>query len=140
MRRGRRRRHRRGTSKAGLRSSRKDRLVKLARVFEVAKKNHSVRDVAAHDGETAIPRALEERPEVVLLDIGLPGIDGFAVAGRLRASTDLDQTMIIAVSGWKVQDKAEAARIRFDAQLVKPVDHEQLAVLLQARTTHRHGD
>jgi CheY-like chemotaxis protein len=76
----------------------------------------------------------------VLLDIGLPGIDGFAVAERLRASPDLKQTVIIGVSGWKVQEKAEAARIRFDAQLVKPVDHEQLALLLQARTSHRYGD
>lgn len=112
----------------------------LAESLALFLRNEGHQVSVAHDGETAIARALEERPEVVLLDIGLPGIDGFAVAERLRASTDLNQTMIIAVSGWKVQEKAEAARIRFDAQLVKPVDHEQLAVLLQARTTHRYGD
>jgi PAS domain S-box-containing protein len=87
----------------------------------------------AHDGETAIPIALRERPEIVFLDIGLPGMDGFSVADQLRASADLKHTMIIAISGWKLHEKEEAAGTRFDAKLVKPVGLEQLTQLLQMR-------
>ena len=87
----------------------------------------------AHDGETAIPLALQLRPEIVFLDIGLPGMDGFSVADQLRASADLQHTMIIAVSGWKLPEKEETAGTRFDAKLVKPVCPEQLTQLLQMR-------
>ncbi len=88
----------------------------------------------AYDGETAIPVAAQERPDIVLLDIGLPGIDGFAVAQRLRAEPRLKHTTIVAVSGRKLQEEGKGAGVVFDAQFVKPVGHEQLSALLQAHT------
>jgi CheY-like chemotaxis protein len=93
----------------------------------------------AHDGETAVPLALQLRPEIVFLDIGLPGMDGFSVADQLRASADLKHTMIIAVSGWKLHEKEETAGPRFDAKLVKPVGPEQLTQLLQMRMDRHQG-
>jgi PAS domain S-box-containing protein len=85
----------------------------------------------AYDGETAIPLAAKEKPDTVLLDIGLPGMDGFAVAERLRAEPSLKHTVIVAVSGRKLKEEAEEGV--FDAQLVKPVGHQQLSALLQAK-------
>ena len=83
--------------------------------------------------------AQRQRPEIVFLDIGLPGMDGFGVASQLRAAAELQRTMIVAISGWKLQEKAEAAGPRFDAQLVEPVAHEQLNELLRARMARPEG-
>jgi PAS domain S-box-containing protein len=81
----------------------------------------------AHDGETAIPIASRQRPEIVLLDIGLPGIDGYAVAERLRSSPHLRHAIIVAMSG---RGRIEQGT-PFDACLVKPIEHRHLIALLQ---------
>lgn len=89
-------------------------------------------DVAtALDGASAIEAALRHRPEFVLLDIGLPGLDGYGVAERLRAEGFVDVT-IIGVSGYG----EEAARWRshaagFDHLLIKPVDYDEPFALLR---------
>jgi PAS domain S-box-containing protein len=93
----------------------------------------------AHDGETAIPMALRQRPEIVFLDIGLPGMDGFGVADQLRASEHLHGTMIVAISGWKLHERAKSAGTPFDVQLVKPLAREQLVELLQQRNARARG-
>ena len=86
---------------------------------------HSVRTV--HDGGTALQSAEEFRPELVLLDIGLPTLSGYEVCRRLRGEVWGSALKIVAMTGWgdaEAQRKARAAG--FDRHLVKPVDQESL--------------
>jgi CheY-like chemotaxis protein len=77
--------------------------------------------------------APEFHPDVVLLDIGLPGIDGYEVARRLRGQADLPGLLIIAVTGYgQESDRQRAREAGFDQHLVKPVDLEILRRLLAA--------
>jgi CheY-like chemotaxis protein len=85
----------------------------------------------AHDGPEAIEVARAYRPDVVLLDIGLPGMDGYEVARRLREDEQSKGLVIIAVSGYGQEDDRRRAReAGFDHHLVKPVDHEALLSVL----------
>jgi CheY-like chemotaxis protein len=82
---------------------------------------------SAMDGHAALRLATETRPDVVLLDIGLPGISGYDVATRLRSSPETRNVFLIAVSGYDGdQDKAQATAAGFDAYLVKPLEIEEL--------------
>jgi signal transduction histidine kinase len=81
----------------------------------------------AHDGHAALEAARAERPEVVLLDIGLPGIDGYMVARRLRDDPELGKLRLVAVSGYgQPDDRRRTAEAGFDVHLVKPVDFDSL--------------
>jgi PAS domain S-box-containing protein len=88
----------------------------------------------AHDGASALKRAQEFHPDVVLLDIGMPGIDGYEVARRLR-QLKMDRPLrIVAVTGWgKEDDRARSREAGFDLHLVKPVDMTDLANALSER-------
>jgi PAS domain S-box-containing protein len=89
---------------------------------------HDVR--TAHDGHTAISLALALRPEFIVLDIGLPGIDGFQVARHVRGE-GLRDTVIIAVSGYaQDKDRLRSKEAGFNYHLVKPVDHDLLLSLI----------
>jgi PAS domain S-box-containing protein len=78
---------------------------------------------AVFDGQQALSTALEFRPDVVLLDIGMPGLDGYEVARRLRALKRVEPLRIIAVTGWGQEaDRTRAREAGFDVHLVKPVD------------------
>jgi signal transduction histidine kinase len=80
------------------------------------------------DGSEAIEVARRVRPEVVLLDIGLPGMDGFQLAAALRALPETSRVRIIAVSGYgQEKDRQRSAQAGFDLHLVKPVDPARLA-------------
>jgi signal transduction histidine kinase/DNA-binding response OmpR family regulator len=80
-----------------------------------------------HDGPAAVAAAVELVPEVVLLDIGLPGMDGFEVARRLRAHPALARTLLVAVTGYgQSQDLDRSREVGFDHHLVKPVDPDTL--------------
>ena len=68
---------------------------------------HDVR--TAYDGPTALEAALDYRPNVVLLDIGLPGIDGFEVAKRLRQQPDLSGVVLVAMTGYG-QERTDSVR------------------------------
>jgi CheY-like chemotaxis protein len=71
------------------------------------------------------------RPGVVLLDIGLPGMDGYQVAGALRGLPELQGTLIVALTGYgQESDRQRSARAGFDYHLVKPVDLEELRRLV----------
>ncbi|HKU41581.1 MAG TPA: response regulator, partial [Polyangiales bacterium] len=71
------------------------------------------------------------RPDVVLLDIGMPGVDGFEACRLMRARYAERQLRIVALTGWgQPQDKAKALHAGFDAHLTKPVDPEVLRKLL----------
>jgi PAS domain S-box-containing protein len=79
----------------------------------------------ARDGVTGVREARRIRPDVALIDIGLPGIDGYEVARRVRA--DVPGVRLVAVTGYGQPDDLERARAAgFDVHLVKPVDPQQL--------------
>ena len=81
----------------------------------------------SHDGPGALESAAEFRPEVVLLDIGMPGMDGYEVAQRLRQNPDVAPIQIIALTGWGQEtDRRRSKEVGFDHHLVKPVDPEIL--------------
>jgi CheY-like chemotaxis protein len=87
--------------------------------------------VALH-GKAAIETARTFRPEFVLLDIGLPGMDGYEVAATLRKDDSYKDTIIVAVSGYGQEDDRRRAReAGFDHHLVKPVDFNTLTTLLR---------
>lgn len=88
-------------------------------------------DVAvANDGTTAVMAVAEYRPEIVLLDIGLPDINGYEVARQVRALRGVSQPRLIALTGWgQEQDKRMASEAGFDEHWTKPVDPARLQQL-----------
>ena len=86
----------------------------------------------AHDGTEALRLATEEEPDLVLLDVGLPGIDGYEVARRVRRLPRLRHTRLIAMTGYgQESDKLAAAEAGFDRHLVKPVDFDVLVEMIE---------
>jgi CheY-like chemotaxis protein len=83
----------------------------------------------AYDGPTAIEMAVREQPEVVLLDIGMPGMDGLETARRLRAHGEVrTDVRLVALTGWGHHEDQERSRSAgFDLHLVKPVDMNALS-------------
>jgi CheY-like chemotaxis protein len=87
----------------------------------------------AHEGATALRIAEEFHPDIVLLDIGMPGIDGYEVARRLRTLKSRPMR-IVAVTGWGQEaDRERSREAGFDLHLVKPVDAHELARALNDR-------
>ena len=87
----------------------------------------------AHNGLVALELAADFLPDVILLDIGLPGIDGYEVARRLRDIEATRGTRIIAVSGYGLEsDRAKSAAAGIDSHLLKPVDFAELRRALDA--------
>ena len=85
----------------------------------------------AHDGPAALEVAGAFRPELVLLDIGMPGMDGHEVARRLRGRPEFERTMLVALTGWGQEaDRRRSREAGFDHHLVKPVDPGALRELL----------
>ncbi|NEX60319.1 hybrid sensor histidine kinase/response regulator [Noviherbaspirillum galbum] len=95
----------------------------LAEVFRLD--GHEV-DVS-HDGNSALRQMASATPDVAILDIGLPDIDGFELARTVRARHDPSAVKLIALSGYGQEgDKARAAEAGFDLHLTKPVDMDEL--------------
>jgi signal transduction histidine kinase len=93
---------------------------------------HEVRTV--YDGVEAVAAAKATKPDVVLLDIGLPGLSGHEVARTIREQSWSERTLIIALSGWGQEtDRLRSREAGFDLHLVKPVDQETLAQALASR-------
>jgi len=87
--------------------------------------------LCAYSGEAALQQVATFEPQLVLLDIGLPGLDGYEVARRLKA--DFPKLRVIALSGYgQVEDRQRSAAAGFDAHLVKPVDLDALKRALTA--------
>ncbi|MGH8635701.1 MAG: response regulator [Burkholderiales bacterium] len=85
----------------------------------------------AYDGLAAIDAAARFEPDVVLLDIGLPGLNGYEVARRMRNEPWGKHVKLVAVTGWgHPEDRSRAIAAGFDAHLLKPVDHAALVKLL----------
>jgi two-component system CheB/CheR fusion protein len=90
---------------------------------------HDVRVV--HDGLKAIDEAHRQHPEVVLLDIGLPGLDGYQVAKRLREDAELDGTLLVAMTGYgQPDDRRRSREAGIHHHFVKPVEPFVLRTLL----------
>ncbi len=99
----------------------------LAVLLEI--EGHDVR--LAYTGPDALVVAAEQRPDLILLDIGLPGLDGYEVARRIRADASTPRPHLVALTGWgAAEDRRKARDAGFDAHFVKPVEHAQLAALI----------
>lgn len=92
-------------------------------------RHHTVREAA--DGPSAIEAAKEFQPDIAIIDIGLPGLDGYEVARHLRTSGGTPGLRLIAITGYgQSKDALRAREAGFDAHLVKPVHPDRLAELL----------
>ncbi|MGZ3388193.1 MAG: ATP-binding protein [Isosphaeraceae bacterium] len=84
----------------------------------------------AHDGPAALRAAAAQRPQVALLDINLPGMDGYELARRLRSQPGLGQAVLVALTGWGQEEDRRSPEAGFDHHMVKPVDLSALQALL----------
>jgi CheY-like chemotaxis protein/two-component sensor histidine kinase len=85
----------------------------------------------ALDGLEGVEAAETFRPEVILLDIGMPRLNGYEAAARIRAQPWGKQIVLIALTGWgQAEDRQRTQAAGFDVHLVKPIDHGQLTILL----------
>ena len=99
----------------------------MARLLKLS--GHDVR--VAHNGEDALIAAREHRPEVMLLDIGLPGMDGYELASTLRREECGKDAVLIAVSGYgEEQARDRSKEAGFDHHLVKPVNFDTVLALI----------
>jgi CheY-like chemotaxis protein len=89
---------------------------------------HEVR--VAHDGPAALAEAERNQPDTVLLDIRLPGMDGYQVARRLREQSGLENAQVVAITGYDPDDSARTREVGIDQLLVKPVTPETLQEVL----------
>jgi len=90
---------------------------------------HEVR--TAHDGLAAVDAARTFRPRVVLMDLGMPRLNGYEAARAIRAQPWGRDVVLIALTGWgQEEDKRRTADAGFDAHLIKPVDHVAFETLL----------
>ena len=95
----------------------------------VQESGHDVR--TAYDGSAVLEAALDYRPNVVLLDIGLPGLNGFEVAKRLRQQPTLKNVVLVAMTGYgQASDRQRSQAAGFDHHLVKPGDFGKLLQIL----------
>lgn len=105
----------------------RDNATSLVALLELG--GHEVR--SAYDGTRALEVAEELHPEAVLLDIGLPDLDGHEVCRRLRARPWAASTRVIALTGWgQAEDQRRSKEAGFDVHLVKPVDFDELKRLV----------
>jgi DNA-binding response OmpR family regulator len=87
----------------------------------------------AHDGESAVSTAEAFLPEVVLLDIGLPKLNGYEVAQRIREKAWGESMYLIAVTGWgQDEDRQRSSEVGLNLHMVKPVEPAALEKLLAA--------
>lgn len=91
---------------------------------------HSVE--VAEDGLQAVKKSLALLPDVALIDVGLPGIDGYEVARRVRAGPDGSRPYLIALTGYGgAAAELKAKNAGFDRHVVKPIDIDRLPELLE---------
>ena len=85
----------------------------------------------AHSGLAAVEMAKRTAPDVVFMDIGMPGMDGYEVARRIRQEPDLERIVLAALTGWGQQeDRRRTAEAGFDHHLVKPLELSALDAVL----------
>jgi signal transduction histidine kinase/ActR/RegA family two-component response regulator len=92
----------------------------------------------AYDGEQALVLIEEETPDVVLMDIGMPVMDGYEVARRIRSTPGGERFHLVALTGWgQADDKERALSTGFDEHMTKPVDPDVLAEMLASSVGRR---
>jgi CheY-like chemotaxis protein len=90
----------------------------------------------AHDGVEGLAAAERLRPDVVLMDLGLPRIDGFDACRRIREQPWGKRMLVIAITGWgQDADRRRSQEAGFDHHLVKPVDARAISTLLNVSST-----
>ena len=110
------------------------------RAMAVRLKAYGYQLVVAHDAVSAISTARKEKPDVIVLDLGLPGGDGFIVMQRLKSNVDLMLVPIVVVSARDpLSNESRALEAGAEAFLQKPVDNDQLLAALE-RTMAKAGD
>lgn len=94
--------------------------------------NHSGHHArTANDGHEAIEAAMEFRPDAIMLDIGMPTLDGYEVAQQIRQQPWGTEVLLVALTGWgQLEDRTRSKAAGFDHHLVKPVEYEALLRLL----------
>jgi len=103
----------------------------------LATDGHEVR--TAFDGDAALAVAAEFRPQIALIDIGLPKKNGYEVAVELRRLLGSEHMLLVALTGWgQAGDKERARSAGFDEHLTKPVDFELVRSLVGAGTSARN--
>jgi PAS domain S-box-containing protein len=115
--------------------------VDAATTLQVLVKSDGHETLVVHDGFEALRAVASFKPDIVFLDIGMPGIDGYEVARRLRDGDVARQLVIVAVSGWKVPE-ARWREAGFDFHLAKPVHQAAIRKLLESQpvaAAHRGG-
>lgn len=92
---------------------------------------HEVRTAA--DGPSALVAVAAFQPEVVLLDIGLRGMDGYEIAAQVRQAPEMRSVLLVALTGYgQDRDRERARQAGFDQHLTKPVDHATLLRILRS--------
>src|SRR5690606_15153331 len=113
-----------------------DAAVSLAQLLEL----WGLRTRMVHDGRAVLPAIEECVPDLVLLDIGLPGMDGYQVAESIRADPRWRSLRLIALTGYgQAGDRERSREVGFDAHLVKPVDFSLLESLLSETMGRKVG-
>jgi len=94
----------------------------------------------AYDGMSGMTAALRDRPDVVICDIGLPGVDGFELARTLRAEPGMKQCLLVAVTGYgEARDRERGLQAGFQHYFTKPANPEEIARLLEQGAAKEHA-
>jgi signal transduction histidine kinase/integral membrane sensor domain MASE1/CheY-like chemotaxis protein len=94
----------------------------------------------SHDGTAALDAARADRPDVIFLDIGMPGMDGYEVARQMRSDPTLCEAVLIALTGWgQEEDRRRSREAGFDHHMVKPVEPDAVQDLLRTASGRRSG-
>ncbi len=113
-----------------------DLVLGLARWLEI----NGLEVKVAHDGRSGVQTALAWHPDFVLVDIGLPGMDGYMVAADLRKEASLAGLIVIAISGYGPEDMGPVSQGGwFDEHLVKPIDNAELLRILTREPMRPRG-
>jgi CheY-like chemotaxis protein len=87
----------------------------------------------AYDGAAGLTAAVREQPDVIICDIGLPGVDGYEFARTLRAEPRLRRCLLVAVTGYgEARDRQRGVEAGFEHYLTKPADPREIERLLVA--------
>jgi signal transduction histidine kinase len=134
-------------ARAGSRPSRSTRILIVEDNDDARESLRLMLELDGHDvltaatGEDGVDRALTDGPAIALVDLGLPGLDGFEVARRLRAAPQGADIHLVAITGYgQPMDRARTRAAGFDAHLVKPVDPTKLRALLAERAARPLDD
>ena len=95
---------------------------------------HEVR--TAHDGEAGLAAAAEYRPDLVVMDLGMPNMDGYEACRRIRAESWGGDPFLVALTGWgSADDERRTREAGFDQHLIKPVDADAISKIIAEMST-----